>query len=74
MGVIKLYTNELAEAKALFEKATANGAGDALGYWGLAGLYHQFHFERKFKELLTLAKAAGRPSGPTHPYIDKILN
>jgi tetratricopeptide (TPR) repeat protein len=74
LGVIKLHKNELAEAKALFEKATAAPPVDALGYWGLAGLYHQFHFDKKFKETLAKARAAGRPNGPGHPFIDKILN
>jgi len=72
IGVIKLYKNELQEAKGWFDKAIAEQSGNALALWGKAALFKQFNFNSKFGSAATAAKRAGRPSGLLHPSIEKI--
>ena len=73
IGVIKLYKNELQEAKAWFEKALQTQSSNAVALWGKAGLLKQFNFKAKFSTAVANAKRAGRPSGLLHPTIEKIL-
>lgn len=72
IGVIKLYKNELQEAKGWFEKAISEQPNNALALWGKAGLLKQFNFTAKFTPALAAAKKAGRPSGLMHPSMEKI--
>lgn len=73
IGVVKLYKNELAEAKAWFDKALQKNAKEPVALWGIAGLYNAFHFQSHLGPALGKARAAGQPSGPLHPFIAKVV-
>ena len=74
IGVVKMFKNELMDAKNWFEKALSKKSNESLALWGLAGLYRQFNFAGKFQTVLPKAKSSGRPSGPIHPFMEKALS
>lgn len=67
IGVIKLYKNEMTEAKDWFMKALEVQPGNATALWGLAGLYKEFQFQSKLSNILPKARRAGSPRGLVHP-------
>lgn len=74
IGVVRLFKNDLIEAKTWFEKALTKKPNESLALWGLAGLYRQFNFTSKLRPALQKAKSSGRPSGPVHPFMEKALS
>ncbi len=70
IGIVKLFKNELMDAKVWFDKALSKNPKEKYALWGLAGLYHQFHFKKRYDQVASQARAVGLPSGPIHPFVD----
>jgi tetratricopeptide (TPR) repeat protein len=74
LGVTFLFSNDLENAAAAFKQALKHNPKEATAAWGLASMYSQFGFKSRYKGLAASAKAAGRPSGVLHPWMETILS
>ncbi len=71
-GVNFMFMNELEKAKNEFKQALKIKRNDPTALWGMAGLYKEFNFTKKYRSTVSRAKRAGSPIAPLHPYIKSI--
>ncbi len=71
-GVNFIYMNQLEEAKRSFDQALKVNSRDSTALYGIAALYKQFKFSRKFRSARQRANGSGRPSGIFHPWMTSL--
>ena len=73
MAMNELFMNSLDTGFAKTQRALKLNDRDATALWIQAGLYSEFKYSKKFSVALKKARAAGKPAGPTHPWVKKLL-
>lgn len=73
MGLALLSMNDFDGASTHFKSAIKSNPKERVALWGLAAMYKEFNFKRKYKTMLSRAKRAGRPGRIQHPWVSTLL-
>ena len=71
LGVSRMFVNDLDAAADWFKKAMKADGSDAVAVWNLSGLYNEFGFKKRVKQLEPKRRAAPKPK-VLHPMARKI--
>jgi Tfp pilus assembly protein PilF len=70
LGLVLLFMGDTESAQQSFKTALQHNPKEPTALWGLAAMYKHFGFMSKFTSTMALARKAGRPAGPTHPWMN----
>jgi len=71
LGLSRMYVNDLDTAADWLKKAMKADASDAVAVWNLSGLYNEFGFKKRVKQLESKRRAVPKPK-VLHPMARKL--